>query len=251
MTDINNNRIIDGILDCICEAGYKFSVEQDDDYFFDFRIKQCKGWLFGIRPGRENTCFFCQCEQEINKFKPSRSAYALSVNNENLFSESIFVAANEIRPILQLIKFIHNHPIRAWYRNLTGVDYNIEYRSAFTVWRRYIRRKFWWKRYYSGNKILDSIMLRFVKRKIVPYLKEDFDKVEIVYQGANTYPKYEIYCYTSDKEMKQGCYSIFGDGEELESEWNAMVDKLYKISKRFRCHWSCPFNYSILVRNAN
>lgn len=251
MIDMKNGRIIDGILDCICEAGYKFSVEQNDDYFFDFHIKQCKGWLFGIRPELENTCFFCQYEQETGKFKPSRSEYVLWVNNENLFDESVFVAAHEIRPILQLIKFIHNHPIRAWYKDFTGVDYNIEYCSAFTVLRKYVRRKLWWKRYYSDNKILDSIMLRFVKRKIVPYLKEDFDKVEIVYQGADTYPKYEICCYTSDKEMKQGCYSIFDDGEELEAEWNAMVDKLCKISGKLKRFWSCPFNHSILVKNTN
>lgn len=245
--NVKPKRIIDKILECIVDSGYQFAIEQDDDYYFDFRIKQCKGWLFGIRVDDSETFFFCQYVQEIDKFKPSRSEYVVCVNNENLFDESVFVVKYELTSILRLIRFIHQHPLRAWYKDFTCVDYNMEYRSSLAILRKYISRKLWWKRYLRDNKILDFLMLKFVKRKVVPYLKEDFDKVEIVYQGKDTYPKYEIYCYTLDPEMQKGWYSIFGDGEELEAEWNVVVNKLYKISEKFKCHWSCPFNNSIGV----
>lgn len=103
-----------------------------------FRIKGCPGWKFGIwidpeptvnelKKGQEDeyVSFFAQYEQNIDKFKPSRSYYCKTISR-HYFDELLKSDKKDpwgIYYILRMIEEIKHHPIIAYYNDLEGWDY--------------------------------------------------------------------------------------------------------------------------------
>lgn len=250
---INNEReIVNTVLDIIVKAGYTVEVENDDDFFFDFHIKECKKWLFGIRPTNPKedstgaisytkALFFCQYEREINKFKPSYSEYIceLEPSYDMVFGEY---------EVLRMIKFIRKHPIRAWNRDVGLIDHNIEYHTGIGLLWRYIKRQYQLAIADTVDTLCSWVMLKFVKRKVFPYLiDEGFDSVEIYDNGENVSPRYDILCKAQEAVLPKGCYGLFGE-DEYSREIEALWDKTEKGLKEF-CEMLGVYRYNSIDKN--
>ena len=247
--------IVSKILDIITNNDYVVEVVNDDNFFFDFHIKQCKGWLFGIRPKKtkENNVkvtFFCQYEQEINKFKPSHSEYICEIepSSSNDSGWDFMFGEGEM---LKIINFIHKHPIRAWNRDVEGIDYNVEYHTSVGLLWKYIRRQCSFITSNFIKNLLDKIMVRFVEKKIFPYLiSEGFGNIRLYDNGENVFPRYDISCTFKDGTTMKGYYSLFGDDESgfsVEKQWDKKRAKLQDIAERLNLYWHDPISSCIRV----
>jgi len=132
-------------------------VEYLDGYFLfafgsnsviHFHIKECPGWKFGIwwqipdgsNPKQRyiNGEFFAQYEENIDKFKPSRSEICAQITARPWNEE----AERSCRDAVSCITFIRDEPYLAFCRDYWGWDYNTEYhtreeaKSEFDDWKR-------------------------------------------------------------------------------------------------------------------
>ena len=80
--------------------------------------------------------WFCQWEEDIDKFKPSRSA----ISAEEAFNIEKPGATILKYDILDNMRYIKQHPELAWYRDANLTDYNTEYVSEETAKYEFSRR---------------------------------------------------------------------------------------------------------------
>ena len=232
-----------------------------------FHIKECPGWKFGVwwnLPDKEKHPdaqwiegeFFCQHEEDIDKFKPSYSMYSHSftITLSDIDGEEKCQGMQWSNwTIESIMTFIHKHPILAWYRNYYGVDYNTEYKSLIRILIGYIKHKL---RNSIDNFVepkLDKAFSKFVKKEILPYLG---DGAKLVDCGPNWSPRYDIFIPITPQDIandiKTGCYGIFDeDGDEenkkLEDRWYNKANRLHKISKFLGIYWYEPVHQSYFL----
>jgi hypothetical protein len=118
----------------ICyNTGY-FIFEMGKDSVVKFKIKGLRAWLFGmwIETNPDNLKsddkngddypalqFFCQYQESIDKFKPSRSYFEANYSLNDIENPSEF----EYYQIKEIIKSIKRHPFISYVKDEDGSDY--------------------------------------------------------------------------------------------------------------------------------
>lgn len=235
-------------------------VEYLDGYFLyafgtnsvvHFHIKEAPGWKFGIwwtpiksknkkggymathRKDRLACDIFFQYEEEIDKFKPSASAYQhdFKFNLIELDQPRLDWMA-----ICEDIKFVIKEPYLAFYKHMTWIDFNHEHVSrakAKRYWDRHWKEKAEEK---AANKENAKEMFEAVK-KIVSEIAEE-GKCFIVDYGTSIDPRYEIVVKNEGEDGKplgeEGTYDLAEfdwAGGKAEAIWEKADESCAKRSK--------------------
>jgi hypothetical protein len=237
-------------------------VEYLDGYFIfghgtnsvvHFHIEETPGWKYGLWwspvPKSEDEDdeanqeyytdrlrgeLFAQYEEEIDKFKPSAS----------MVSETFTLylpapASNLTWGFAEDIKFIHDEPYLAFYREMHYTDFNREYVSRAKA-KAYFERHYKQKKLEEETKALnDKEMLKTVYE----ILKEDIDEGTcfVVDRGDSWSPRYEIIIKNA-WEVEDGCYGLFDLFEEADAEatrkfCDKTIKDCEKRAKKADCCW--------------
>lgn len=250
-------------------------VEYLDGYFIfgmgtnsvvHFHIKETPGWKYGIwwspvskqdsedpehpttyETDRLHCSIFTQYEEEIDKFKPSASMVTDKFN-VYLDSSSIDFAWD----FAQDIKFIHDEPYLAFYREMHYSDFNKEYVSR-------AKAKSYFERYFKQKKLTEeteALNNHELLKTIYTILKEDIDEGTcfIYDRGDNWSPRYAI-AMKNTYEVEDGCYGIFDILEdtyaaEARKLWDETIKECEKRAKKIDSYWyesSCCHDSLTLV----
>ena len=229
------------------------SVNYLDGYFIfgkgtnsvvHFKVKECPGWLFGIWweiPEKGNTIkgtFFTQYEKDIDKFKPSYSAYT----SDLYFHEDKDISCfDEVK----IMNFINKEPYLAWYRDQYLTDFNttwVDKRKAKRAFERHIEKE---ANLEKEIKTFDENVLQYVKNNIVPYWNDFGYDCYIWDQGENVSPRYELIGIPKESKLPLdiGTY-VWLDDEEKESkkiakEYSRFIKKLQnKLDNKYNNYHS-------------
>lgn len=247
------------------KIGEKYTIEFDgelDDTWNNFHIKECPGWQFGLwvyasddKENVKNVTYFCQYEQNINKFKPSWSYIKkeLQVYDEEDLNVDRFYISN-IDYILNSINFIHKHPIRAWTEDYYGYMSRCIYTSDIKIFCQWSGYKFKRLKSKTIKRICDKLCIHWVKKHIIPYINDNAQVDERPIHGKARIFDYGepndyeiIYVVNDNDERPQGWYDWFTDDDfdgELRQEFKKLCIKYEEIAWFFKVYWLCPFNYS-------
>lgn len=172
-----------------------YDLEFFDGYFIfyrgsskvaQFKIKQAPGWLFGIwwdnniSEGYNNGELFAQYEENIDKFKPSRSAFCVSC-----IGTTKRIPNEEETNYSDMVKFIIKEPYLAFYRDYSGVDYNLCYVSKNEAKKAYIK----WKNEAAQEK-KNTDKLNY---KVYSLLRRHIKDFKLKDNGEYCYPRYTVY----------------------------------------------------------
>ncbi len=233
-------------------------VEYLDGYFIfgkgtnsvvHFHIKETPGWKYGIwwepiekedkdyYTDRLHCKVFTQYEEEIDKFKPSASMVC-----EEFDIYFAHPTANRIWMFASDIKFIHDEPYLAFYREMHYTDFNREYVSRAKA-KAYFERHFKEKKLMEETKVLND---KEILDTLYEILKEDIDDGGCFIQdrGANWSPRYEI-IVKNTWEVEDGCYDIFNCFEdeaakEMRKLWEKTIKNCEKRNKKIGHSWIRP-----------
>ena len=213
-----------------------------------FHINETPGWKYGIwwepiedadtkKPytDRVHCSIFAQYEEEIDKFKPSASMVC-----EEFTIDFKHPTANRIWAFADDIKFIHDEPYLAFYREMHYSDFNKEHVSRAKA-KSYFERHFKQKKLAEETKALnDKEMLKTVYE----ILKEDIDEGTCFIQdrGDSWSPRYEI-IIKNTFGIENGCYRLWDFFEEsaaaeLKTLWDNTVAECKKRADKAKCYWS-------------
>jgi hypothetical protein len=259
------------------ECGFDITIEDVeylDGYFIfgrgtnsvvHFHIKETPGWKYGIwwepvsksedvsgeaheeyHTDRLHCKIFAQYEEEIDKFKPSASI----VEEEfDLYFAS--PTANRLWAFASDIKFIHDEPYLAFYREMHYTDFNREYVSRAKA-KGYFERHFKEKKLAAETNALND---KEILSTLYNILKEDIDDgVCFIYdRGDNWTPRYEI-VIKNTLEVEDGCYELFDLFEEADAKairklWEQTIKNCEKRAKKAGCYWynRCCYDSAILL----
>jgi hypothetical protein len=182
-----------------------------------FYIKETPGWKYGIwwepveakESTEENPLYetnrvrcriFTQYEEEIDKFKPSAS---MVTDEFNIYLDS--ASTDFAWEFAKDIKFIHDEPYLAFYREMHYTDFNKEYISRETA-------KEYFEEHYKQKKLEEEIKAlndKELLKTIYDILKEDFDDRNcfIYDRGESWHPRYEIVAKNTF-DVEDGCYGL-------------------------------------------
>jgi hypothetical protein len=239
-------------------------VEYLDGYFIfghgtnsvvHFHIEETPGWKYGLwwspisntteagEEEDENSEYytdrlrgelFAQYEEEIDKFKPSASMVA-----ETFTLYLPAPASNLTWGFAEDIKFIHDEPYLAFYREMHYTDFNREYVSRAKA-KAYFERHYKQKRLEEETKALnDKEMLKVVYEMLKDELNEGSCFVQD--RGDCCSPRYEIIIKNA-WDIEDGCYRLFdlyeeADATEMKQLWDTAIDSCKKRAKKAKCHW--------------
>jgi len=214
-----------------------------------FHVDECPGWKFGIwwSPPKEGSHsfpgeFFAQYEEEIDKFKPSRSSICAKIQAD--LDQSLcytFSAENQIR-------FIRDEPYLAFCRDYMDWDYNTEYHSREEAEEEY--RKF---RTYMENKthyteLMDGKILQYVAEHVAPL----FHGAEIVDRGSSWSPRYDLVApFEANYDLvgEPGCYDWFEkedeEGQKIIAGFKALLKEAESYEDKYEFFYFRPIHDSI------
>lgn len=258
---------------------YKLNITITDVEYFDgyylfgmgtnsvvhFHIKETPGWKYGIwwspvarqdfteeNPTYENDRLRCnlftQYEEEIDKFKPSASMIAeeLTIHLDETLKDSVWRFAQDV-------KFIHDEPYLAFYREMHYSDFNREHISraeAKSYFKRYLKKKELEKRVAFLN---DLEMLS----TIYTILKDDIDTGDCFVQdcGSNCSPRYEI-IFKNTCGIDDGYYVFFDlfvedVAKEMEKLFNKKLSECKKRANKAKFTWYNCCDVAALVLSAD
>ena len=224
-----------------------------------FHVKETPGWLYGLwwypikadeyteenklyRADKLSMSLFVQYEDEIDKFKPSASTFV--VEGEFYFDKKYYTG--DIERFARIMKFIHNEPYLAFYREMTYTDFNEEYVSREEAKEYYNKHMSWKERCAEVDRINDQQMIDMVKYIIGPMLEKD--EAFIGDHGDCCSPRYEIYIRNdSDAEdVEDGCYGLL-DPEDPDYAadkdlWEKTVKECEDRAHEAEHYWFCCFH---------
>lgn len=172
-----------------------YDLEFFDGYFVfyrgpnktaQFKIRQAPGWLFGIwwddniSNDYSRGEIFAQYEENIDKFKPSYSAFCFSC----IASIKQVPSKNET-DYSNMVKFIIEEPYLAFYRDYSGIDYNLCYVSKNKAKKAYIE---WKNRAAQEKKNTDKL-----NHKVYSLLRRHIKDFKLKDNGECCYPRYTVY----------------------------------------------------------
>lgn len=221
-------------------------IEYGDGYFIfsygtnsviQFRITECPGWLFGIWWEGKNTDeniiiegqLFAQYEETINKFKPSYSEYVENISYDIKSKELDLLSFYRAKDIFTFIK---KYPTLAFYRDYTGTDFNYQYVSLDKANRRFNK--------YKKHKELESIAQKEFETEVLNFYRTELNNLdlknfEIVYQGENWSPSYDILVPLNDNKNffeEKGCYHL---SDLFSKKWYKKFQKeLKQLEKKYK-----------------
>lgn len=237
-------------------------VEYLDGYFIfghgtnsvvHFHINETPGWKYGLwwspvskSEDEEDEAdqeyftdrlrgeLFAQYEEEIDKFKPSAS----------MISETFTIylpapASNLTWGFAEDIKFIHDEPYLAFYREMHYTDFNKEYVSRAKA-KAYFERHFKEKKLEEETEALnDKEMLK----AIYEMLTDEIDEGTCFVQDRGDFcsPRYEI-IIKNTWGIEDGCYRLFdlyeeADATEMKQLWDTAIESCKKRAKKAKCCW--------------
>lgn len=217
------------------------AFEETEDATFcslSFRVKEIKGWLFGLWVREVDTPsgdlhwvkyqLFGGYEEDIDKFKPSRMYNVCEEKiciNEEEFDMSICEGSD-------LLQYIYKHRVFASYREIYGVNYNLKPISGVKAMFGVMCTRFRQWRLRLWNNFIE-------KKTIKPFLKElkkDFpcDNIWLdIDDNRSPHSEFIIVIPEYDEEIPElnHYYHDFG------SNVGEICDKWKKIGKIFgiRC----------------
>lgn len=236
------------------KIGEKYTITLDDKYGLDwnwinFRIKECRGWLFGAWCNGEKSLeeqtvhYFCQYENEINKFKPSYSVIA-----KDLIVDENFICHEDY--MMNSIEFIHKHPIRAWHEDYYEDMCRCKYVNGFMILKDWIKYKFDKGKSEKIKALCDRLAIRFVKKNIIPDIKDyltafDYEckDVYIEAQGEGIYPKYDIVALVGNLDKKFKGYYSWIKRDNIDK----FILRTKKLARCFGVYWSIPFDNNFFM----
>lgn len=172
-----------------------YDLEFFDGYFVfyrgpnktaQFKIRQAPGWLFGIwwddniSNDYSRGEIFAQYEENIDKFKPSYSAFCFSC----IASIKQVPSENET-DYSNMVKFIIEEPYLAFYRDYSGIDYNLCYVSKNKAKKAYIE---WKNKAAQEKKNTDKL-----NHKVYSLLRRHIKDFKLKDNGECCYPRYTVY----------------------------------------------------------
>lgn len=185
-----------------------FVFYKGDNSVVHFKIKELKGWKFGMWFSKEkdNTIkceWFCQYELWLDKFKPSRS---------EIHCDSFWVVSDYVEGVLldgdswagyeiyQNIRFMLSNPYLAIYRDYFDEDLNLKYVS-----KRYAKRraKKAIKECKRQDKAEESLQQK-MKNKVIKALRKNFDNIiniqtiDMNVDGCICSPRFQLEITTKD-----------------------------------------------------
>lgn len=183
-----------------------YDLEFFDGYFIfyrgsskvaQFKIKQAPGWLFGIwwddniSEDYNNGELFAQYEENIDKFKPSRSAFCVSC-----IGPTKQIPNTEETDYTDMVKFIIKEPYLAFYRDYNGVDYNRKYITRKEAKKVYIK---WRNEAVQEKKNKDKL-----NHKVYSLLRRHIKDFKLQDNGEYCYPRYTVYIPNTKGTIKRG-----------------------------------------------
>ena len=230
-----------------------------------FHIKETPGWKYGIwwspvakqdyteeNPIYENDRLRCnlftQYEEEIDKFKPSASMIAeeLTIHLDETLKDSIWRFARDI-------KFIHDEPYLAFYREMHYSDFNREHISRAEA-------KSYFKRYFKKKKLEKKVCFLNdleMLSTIYTILKDDIDTGDCFIQdcGSNYSPRYKI-IFKNTCGIQDGHYVFFelfieDVAKEMEKLFNKKLSECKKRTNKAKFTWYNCCEVTALVLSAD
>ena len=268
----------EAVFGALKEEAYKLDITIEDieylnGYFIfgmgtnsvvHFHIKETPGWKYGIwwspikkkdsneekpiyETDRLRCSIFTQYEEEIDKFKPSASTFVEECTFclNNTFNYGIWDFAKDI-------KFIHDEPYLAFYREMHYTNFNQVHITRAKA-KSYYEKHFKQKRLEEETTALNN---RELLKTIYNILKEEFEEGNcfIHDRGTNWSPRYAIVAKNTF-ETEDGCYGLFdileeADAKEAQKLWDDTVRDCEKRADKIDSYWygsSCCHDSLVLV----
>lgn len=229
-----------------------------------FKIKEAPGWLFGIwwskpkkyknaETGKYETPlyvdgnFFCQYEDNIDKFKPTYSSIQKDFSILTDWNQEKNGMGLEFT-IARIIEFIIKQPSLAFCQDYCGWNYNYEYHSKFSAWIKFLKFKL-----HLFNKVritnkLNKKVIRWFKKTF----KEDFGNNELLIfdRGENWSPQYQLVGKQTEN-LEPNHYSLFDENDEqdkkLQKKYEKLMKKCEKIADFYNFYWFRPIDDDLQV----
>ena len=238
-----------------------FIFSHGSNSIIQFRVEECPGWLFGIwwsdpRDDSENDDsedddnkkekelpnyvhgqLFAQYEDNIDKFKPSRSEYCEDIDyylEDKDFGYGITKAK-------EMIGYIHKYPALAFYKDYNSADYNYEYIDLQRAERAFAK--------YKRKKIEKDQKREEFKKEILDFYKKEIEEMGIknitfLYKGDGWSPAYDILIPLEDNLevfKEEDDYNFLYTDEESSKEYKAEVKRFLreqkKIEKKYKKYY--------------
>lgn len=229
-----------------------------------FHIKETPGWKYGIwyspieesgstpenpkyKTDRISCSIFTQYEEEIDKFKPSASMVAeefeVSLDNQSTC---------DVWKFAQDIKFIHDEPYLAFYREMHYSDFNREYVSR-------AKAKGYFKKHFEEKKSrieLTAINDQDLLDAIYSMLKDEIDEGSCFIQdrGSNWSPRYEV-IFKNLWDIEDGYYNLFDlfeESDDMKKLWSDTLKECEGRAKKADFTWySCCSSGVLLLSEDN
>lgn len=229
-----------------------------------FKIEECPGWLFGIwwrepelvdkksKSYKLIGNFFAQYEDIIDKFKPSYSTVkadiVATVCKKSKDSESNQWHISELDDVSDQIRFILKEPALAFCRDYYHWNYNTQYHDRRTAKKKFESWKTWFADKKRYTQICDERVLSFVRDNLLSH----YGSAEILDQGENVSPRYQIICkkseFMEDVDVP-GCYGIYWEEEypDLYEKWVTIEKECKDISDQYTFVWHSPIEGNCVV----
>lgn len=232
---MNKKEIKNTMLGIIEKSGFKpydvediggyFIFEMDENTVTHFRVKGVwKHWKFGMWINDEDlehtVQIFCQHDQCIDKFKPSRSDLLVEYSMEDI--ESCNGDVKNLYNLLDMLEVIKNHPFMCYYGyfGYTGTRFipyflKSQFRIHKELFEEYITR-------------LLTLVYCAIK---IPFLRmnKNIKSVKLINSDKEHPGWYDGFLYRLEVEMKN---NIFKNDEELCK----FIGKHFKDDRYFEYH---------------
>lgn len=286
MKKLSNKQLIESALDyIITETNYTiYDIHYDDTYFVikdernsicQFKIKEIPGFLFAFwnvcrfdsidyqlkHKGIGNTwadslnispkselVFFTQYLREIDKFKPSASAFVEGIYRISYKEDNKEIVEWNADNVADVLKYMHKHPLKAYYystRNTasifdeqTDLRIIIEYIKDYVSYNKceYQKRR----KYKSTLKRIKAIIKKLKYSDAIVQDMEDWSPRLEVYirskkdatdeEFTNDYDLLEAFYQKYFNDLSLTYYEVFKQGELSDADWKQdekLYDKFY------------------------
>lgn len=247
--------------------GY-FIFDFGENTVVHFHIKETPGWKYGIwfnlvRKNSTNRKYaryykdrfecrvFAQYEEEINKFKPSRSTICETIPLSIINGKVEIAAMDKLMDFEGQVDFIHSEPYLAFYRDMHSADFNqkhITKAKAKAYFEKYFEEK---RARQAVRKQNDEEILAFYK----DLLKDDVAAGNCFIWDCEECcsPRYDIVMKNIWADLEPGHYSLadlLDTWDDAEARLDVIVAECQKRADAVEMCYFENFHRSALVVNS-